>query len=53
MLDPKFLEKDLYRTIQSLKEVILNHMGITEKLTDASKGTRKSYLEVENGKREK
>lgn len=49
-LDGKYMERDLWRAIESIKDIILQHMEITEKLTNAAKGTRKSYLEVVNGK---
>jgi len=49
-LDAKFMERDLCRAIDSVKNVILEHMAITEKLTNEYKGNQKSYLEVDNGK---
>lgn len=48
-LDENVMEKALCREINSLKDVILKHMAITESVTNSAKGGRKSYLEVENG----
>lgn len=47
-LDPAW-EPDLISFINEMKEDIIKQMSITEELTAASKGSRKSVLEVENG----
>lgn len=49
VLDPNDLEYELYRTIEDVKDEIIRQMDITEKLTNSSKGNKKSYLEIENG----
>ncbi|CAG5131375.1 unnamed protein product, partial [Candidula unifasciata] len=46
-LDPEW-EPDLISFINEMKEDIIKQMSITEELTAASKGSRKSVLEVEN-----
>ncbi|KAH9365614.1 hypothetical protein HPB48_005788 [Haemaphysalis longicornis] len=48
VLDAEDLELDLCRTIAEFREEIVRHMELTEKLTNASKGNRKTYLDVEN-----
>ena len=42
-------ETDLYSALQELKEDILKQTGITEELTIASKGCKKSVIEIETG----
>lgn len=49
VLDPVDLEADLFRNIEEIKEEIHRQMEITENLTTASRGNKKSYLDVENG----
>lgn len=49
VLDPEDLELDLCRTIADFREEITKHMELTEKLTNSSKGNRKTYLDAENG----
>lgn len=46
-------ESDLIKSIEEITPDLLRQMEITEKLTNLSKGTRKSYLEVENEKLQK
>ncbi|XP_076346621.1 nucleosome-remodeling factor subunit NURF301 E(bx) isoform X2 [Tachypleus tridentatus] len=48
VLDPNDFEADLCRTIKELQEEITRQMDVTEKLTNAAKGSRKSYFDVEN-----
>ncbi|CAN8030157.1 unnamed protein product [Ixodes persulcatus] len=48
VLDPEDLELDLCRTIADFREEITKHMELTEKLTNSSKGNRKTYLDAEN-----
>lgn len=47
-LDAREMESNLYREFLSLKQEIVRQMEITEKVTNQHKGTRKSYIEVEN-----
>lgn len=42
------METPLVRELLEMKQEILRQMEITERLTNQSKGNRKSYLEVEN-----
>lgn len=48
VLDADDLEADLCRTIADFREEITKHMELTEKLTNSSKGNRKTYLDAEN-----
>ncbi|XP_022247065.1 LOW QUALITY PROTEIN: nucleosome-remodeling factor subunit BPTF-like [Limulus polyphemus] len=48
VLDPNDFEADLCRTIKDLQEEMIRQMDVTEKLTNAAKGSRKSYFDVEN-----
>ncbi|KAG1687147.1 Nucleosome-remodeling factor subunit BPTF [Nymphon striatum] len=48
ILDPHDLEADLCRAIEEVKEEIIKHMNITEKLTNSAKGNKKSYLDIHN-----
>ncbi|XP_053625011.1 nucleosome-remodeling factor subunit NURF301 [Plodia interpunctella] len=48
MLDADEMETPLVRELLEMKQEILRQMDITERLTNQSKGSRKSYLEVEN-----
>ena len=48
-LDSQEFEAGLCREINEFREEIIRQMTITEKLTMQSKGSKKSYLEVENG----
>ncbi|KAH8037331.1 hypothetical protein HPB51_009886 [Rhipicephalus microplus] len=48
VLDAEDLELDLCRTIAEFREEIVRHMELTEKLTNSSKGNRKTYLDSEN-----
>lgn len=50
VLDPLDLEADLCKAIDDARDEILKHMGLTEKLTNEARGTRKSYFEAETGK---
>ncbi|ESO89131.1 hypothetical protein LOTGIDRAFT_106842 [Lottia gigantea] len=52
-LDREFWEKDLVLSIEDMKEDILKQMNITEELTNASKGNKKSVLEIETGLKER
>lgn len=52
-LDENYYEKNLCREIDSLKDVIIKHMNITETITNSAKAGKKSYLEVENGRFDK
>ena len=47
-LDSNQYEADLCKNIEEIMDDINRQMEITEKLTNSSKGSRKSYLEVEN-----
>ena len=47
-LDEEDYENDLVRNIQDVREDIIKHMEITEKLTNASKNGRKSFFDVDN-----
>ena len=47
-LDSEQYESDLYKNILEIMDDINRQMEITEKLTNAVKGSRKSYLEVQN-----
>lgn len=47
-LDARDMESGLYRELLELKQEIVRQMEITEKVTNQLKGTRKSYIEVEN-----
>lgn len=49
-MDENVMEKALYREINSMRDVVIKHMNLTEAITNAAKAGRKSYLEVENGK---
>lgn len=49
VLDKENWEKDLYLTLLDFKEDIIKHMTITEELTMAFQGGRKSAIEIENG----
>lgn len=42
------METPLVRELLEMKQEIMRQMEITERLTNQSKGNRKSYLEVEN-----
>lgn len=44
------MEVNLCRELREYKEEIVRQMEITEKLTNQYKGSKRSYLEVENGK---
>ncbi|CAG9783721.1 unnamed protein product [Diatraea saccharalis] len=48
MLDAHEMEAPLVRELMEMKQEIHRQMDITERLTNQSKGNRKSYLEVEN-----
>ncbi|KAL1472941.1 hypothetical protein MTO96_022712 [Rhipicephalus appendiculatus] len=48
VLDSEDLELDLCRTIAEFRDEIVRHMELTEKLTNSSKGNRKTYLDSEN-----
>ncbi|XP_049528914.1 LOW QUALITY PROTEIN: nucleosome-remodeling factor subunit BPTF-like [Dermacentor silvarum] len=48
VLDAEDLELDLCRTIAEFRDEIVRHMELTEKLTNSSKGNRKTYLDSEN-----
>lgn len=48
-LDPSEFEAGLYREISEFREEIVRQMNITEKLTMQYRGSKKSFLEVENG----
>jgi len=50
VLDPNQYEVDLCKNIEEIMDDIVKQMEVTEKLTNAAKGPRKSYLEVENEK---
>ncbi|KAL7039025.1 hypothetical protein ACKWTF_009771 [Chironomus riparius] len=47
-LDPNELEKQLCKEIQEYKDEIVKQMQLTESLTNENKGSKKSYLEIEN-----
>lgn len=47
-LDPNELEKQLCKEIQEYKDEIVKQMQLTESLTNEYKGSKKSYLEIEN-----
>lgn len=47
-LDGGFFEKELVKELENAREQIEKHMQITEALTNELKGSKKSYLEVEN-----
>lgn len=49
-LDSQEYESGLCREINEFREEIVRQMAITEKLTMQSKGSKKSYLEVDNSK---
>lgn len=42
------METPLVRELLEMKQEIIRQMAITDRLTSQSKGSRKSYLEVEN-----
>ncbi|XP_028161986.1 nucleosome-remodeling factor subunit NURF301 [Ostrinia furnacalis] len=48
ILDADEMETPLVRELLEMKQEIVRQMDITERLTNQSKGNRKSYLEVEN-----
>ncbi|KAL0125669.1 hypothetical protein PUN28_004623 [Cardiocondyla obscurior] len=48
-LDQNELEVALYRELSDYKEEIIRQMELTETITNQFKGSKKSYLEVENG----
>lgn len=48
-LDPTLYEADLCAKINENHSEIVRQMEITEKLTNANKGNRKSYFEIEHG----
>ncbi|CAM1310401.1 BPTF (predicted), partial [Pycnogonum litorale] len=48
ILDPVDLESDLCRAIDEVRDEILKHMDVTEKITNAARGNRKSYIDFEN-----
>jgi hypothetical protein len=48
VLDAHEMEAPLVRELLEMKQEINRQMEITERLTNQSKGSRKSYLEVEN-----
>lgn len=50
ILDSEEMETPLVRELLEMKEEIIRQMTITERLTNQSKGNRKSYFEVENAK---
>ncbi|XP_015175523.1 PREDICTED: nucleosome-remodeling factor subunit NURF301 isoform X2 [Polistes dominula] len=47
-LDPVEMEVALYRELSDYKDEIVRQMELTESITNQFKGTKKSYLEVEN-----
>lgn len=48
-LDANEMESALVRELQEYKEEIFRQMEITQKLTNQYKGSKKAYLDVENG----
>lgn len=48
VLDEEYYEKDLCTAFDEMHDEIYRQMAITEKLTKAAKGNRKSYLEAVN-----
>lgn len=48
VLDSDEMEAPLVRELLEMKQEILRQMDITERLTNQVKGSRKSYLEIEN-----
>lgn len=48
VLDGGEMEAPLVRELLEMKQEIIRQMDTTERLTNQSKGNRKSYLEVEN-----
>lgn len=48
ILDSEEMETPLVRELLEMKQEITRQMAITERLTNQSKGNRKSYIEVEN-----
>lgn len=48
VLDADEMETPLVRELLEMKKEIIRQMDTTERLTNQSKGNRKSYLEVEN-----
>lgn len=48
VLDSNEMETHLVRELLEMKNEILRQMDITERLTNQVKGSRKSYLEIEN-----
>ena len=49
VLDKDKWERDLVMCIKEIREEIVKQMLISEELTNASKGTRKSAIDVEIG----
>lgn len=52
MLDQNEMEVALYRELSDYKDEIVRQMELTESITNQYKGNKKSYLEVENSKRD-
>ena len=48
-LNPEY-ENDLISYLNEMKDDILKQMSYTEELTNASKGNKKTLLDIENGK---
>ncbi|KAK3089173.1 hypothetical protein FSP39_001446 [Pinctada imbricata] len=53
VLDRSDLERDLFMTLNDFKEDVVKQMQVTEELTNAHKGNRKSVLEIEIAQVEK
>lgn len=43
------MEGALYREISDYKDEIVRQMELTEKITNQTKGNKKTYLDAENG----
>lgn len=50
VLDEDNYEADLCKNLHEVMDDVVKQMDLTEKLTNSNKGTRKSYLEIENEK---
>ena len=49
-LDGKQWERELLCSLQEMKDDILKQVSITEELTAANKGNKKSIVEIETGR---